>query len=144
MFKTMLVTAQPFAFRQGAFQIFLLGGRSCDRLPAKTGIMRYFVRFFFLASCLMACVYPVVAQQTAVYHDKELHYKNGMDLFDKQKYGAAQKEFESALKEADLPMATRDNCAFYAAWCAALLYHAEAEFLLQAYLDKHPVSPNRQ
>jgi hypothetical protein len=83
------------------------------------------------------------AQTTEIYHEKEFIYKNALDLFNKQKYAAAQKEFELALKDATLPLATRDNCEFYIAWCAAMLYNREAEYIFASYLDHYPVSQNR-
>jgi len=83
------------------------------------------------------------AQQTEIYLDKEAGYKAALDLFSKQKYGAAQKLFEKAAEDKTLALVTQDNCAFYAAWCAALLFHREAEYLLVSYIDNHPVSANR-
>src|SRR5690349_18167534 len=105
--------------------------------------MKKFALVFFLSTGLLF-FQTSRAQQTAVYLDVEAGYKTGLDLFNKQKYGAAQKEFEKTLEEKSLAPGIRDNCEFYAAWCASLLFHREAEYLLITYLDNHPVSPNRQ
>jgi tetratricopeptide (TPR) repeat protein len=105
--------------------------------------MKKFAFVFLISFGMLLFSVSIQAQQTAVYLDNEAGYKLGMDLFNKQKYGAAQKEFEKALEDKTLAPGTRDNSEFYAAWCASLLFHREAEYLLITYLDNHPVSPNR-
>lgn len=85
-----------------------------------------------------------VAQQTAVFHDVEWNYKAGLELFNKQKYAAAQKEFSKALLKGDvIAIETKDNASFYNALCAAKLYHREAEYLFLKYMDEYPVSASK-
>jgi TolA-binding protein len=105
--------------------------------------MKIVRKVLFVSVGMMLFAASLSAQQTEIYLDKEAGYKAGLDLFSKQKYGAAQKLFEQALEDKTLALETQDNCAFYAAWCAALLFHREAEYLLVSYINTYPVSANR-
>lgn len=46
--------------------------------------------------CFMATL-PVLAQQTAVYSDPAANFRQGIELFQSQKYGAAQEKFKQAI-----------------------------------------------
>lgn len=93
-------------------------------------------RFFWL---LLLISTRVFSQQTAIFVDPERQYQNGLDLFIKQKYAAAQKEF-FAVQESKLNIseAARGNATYYAAKCAAELFHRDAEFLLLGFIEKYP------
>jgi TolA-binding protein len=80
------------------------------------------------------------AQQTEYYHEPDLLYKQGVELFNKEKYGAAQETFEKYLEEPDASPATKLNAMYYQAVCAYELFHPDAGNLLSTYLDEHPES----
>lgn len=87
----------------------------------------------------------VFSQQTAIYTDPERGYQLGLDLFYKQKYVAAQKEFQRVLAaEPPLSMEARGNSSFYSALCAAELFHGDAEYLLEEFMENYPENPHYQ
>jgi len=96
---------------------------------------------YFFALLLIAFSCPLFAQQTAVYRDPEKNYQLGLELFNKQKYGAAQKEFQLVV-ESTGPIAdeSRSNSEFYIAFCAAELFNRDAEYLLTNFISNHPES----
>ena len=78
--------------------------------------------------------FNVLAQQTAIFLDPERHYQAGLDLLEKQKFGAAQKEFTQVLSSREnISEITRGNATFYSAKCASELFNKDAEFLLLSF-----------
>jgi len=99
------------------------------------------VLFLLVFSC-------VRAQQTAVYTDKEKGYHLALELYNKQKYGAAQKEFDkisaapSALGGSKSPsLGVVAEAEYLAARCAIELFNKDAEYRLIHFLSNHPESP---
>jgi TolA-binding protein len=87
----------------------------------------------------------VFSQQTAIYLDPERQYQSALDLFAKQKYGAAQKEFRQVqLSRENISVMTRGNAAYYVAKCAAELFNKDAEYLLLSFLNQYPANGNYQ
>ena len=85
----------------------------------------------------------VSAQKTAIYFDPERNYQFGLELFNKQKYGAAQKEFQSVIDSREaISVESRTNSEFYIAFCAAELFNKDAEYLLVNFIENHPESSN--
>src|SRR4051812_14010225 len=97
-------------------------------------------RFFVIILFSHFLFSPAHAQQTAVYVDAEKNYRLAVELFDKEKYAAAQKEFDAALKNPAVSEEARANSAFYGAVCAVELQNADAEERLMKYLELYPVS----
>ena len=52
------------------------------------------------------------AQQTAIYHDPDLLYKKGVDLFVKEKYSAAKEVFQNYLTQPNITTANKINAAY--------------------------------
>ena len=102
--------------------------------------MKYLVVLYLL-------VIPFVlnAQKTAVYTDELSSYKDGMDLFDKEKYVAAQNKFNKVI---ELINDNQDeisiNAQYYSAVCALELFNRDAENLLNEFVKQHPESPKVQ
>jgi TolA-binding protein len=89
--------------------------------------------------------FHVFSQQTAIYTDPEKHYKTGLDLLEKQKYVAAQKEFLQVVNSMEnISFLTRANASFYNAKCASELFNKDAEFLLLNFLTDYPANANYQ
>ncbi len=85
------------------------------------------------------------SQQTAIYQDTERDYQLGLDLLQKQKYGAAQKLFMQVLESKNhLSYEVISNSAYYSAKCASELFNKDAEYLLQDFIGKYPASSNYQ
>lgn len=77
------------------------------------------------------------AQQTAAYTEPERLYHDGLELYNHQKYGAAQKKFNDFVATTKPTLLTAD-AQFYAALCALELQNKDGEYLLLTYLDKNP------
>jgi len=98
-------------------------------------IQPLFLFFVFLS-------FQATAQKTAVYTDKYRDYREGMELYDKAKYSAAQQKFEKIIRSVnDEHDEVQINSEYYAALCALNLFHPDAEFLLQEFIEHHPESP---
>lgn len=80
------------------------------------------------------------AQKTLIYTDKDVDFKMGMELFAKEKYGAAQKIFQKVIETNRPQTEERVDAEFYAAICALELFNEDAEFLLSQFILKHPES----
>ena len=92
---------------------------------------------------LSLCVITIglVAQRTSVYREPEAAYRSGMDLFEKEKYGAAQKDFTFVIENEPNPIALlRVNAEYYDALCALELYNGDAEYKFTEFLRQHPSS----
>ena len=82
-------------------------------------------------------------QQSIVYENAYTKYKEAIDLFDKEKYGAAQKlflEIHNELSGERSEIAV--NAQYYEALCGLQLFNADAESLLLQFVYEHPENPN--
>ncbi|MFZ4797627.1 MAG: tetratricopeptide repeat protein, partial [Bacteroidia bacterium] len=81
--------------------------------------------------------YKATAQRTAVYEDESRIYQRALELFDKEKYAAAQKHFEMfAGKSKDEVYVV--NAKYYAATCAMELANNDALKLFQSIIKRYP------
>lgn len=99
----------------------------------KSRLVLLFLFFVFIVAELKA-------QQTAIWHDPEFNYKLGYELLIKEKFSAAKKEFEKAVQNPDLPLASRQNAQYYMAVCSAELYHTDGEKILEKFIEENPQS----
>ncbi len=84
-------------------------------------------------------------QQTAIYELPEARYRTGLELYEIEKYGAAQDAFVEVIEKVQDPNSLMQiNARFYAAVCALELENADAEYKLQAFIDDYPESANAQ
>ena len=82
------------------------------------------------------------AQQTNLLRDKDADLRHGFELFDKEKYGAAQRYFiKAASIYPDPHTEVRKEAEYYSALCAVELFHRDAEYLLTKFIYEHPESP---
>jgi TolA-binding protein len=80
-------------------------------------------------------------QQSERYEGEYVRYHTAEDLFEKQKYSAAQQEFSLFMDELqDVHDAFFIKSKYYHALCALYLYHANAESLLLGFLAEYPES----
>ncbi|MBL0047826.1 MAG: tetratricopeptide repeat protein [Bacteroidetes bacterium] len=91
---------------------------------------------------LLSLIYapPSSAQKTIIYTDKDADFKLGMELFAKEKYGAAQKVFQKVIESAKPQTEERVDAEYYTAICALELFNDDAEYLLTQFVQKHPES----
>lgn len=96
-----------------------------------------------LLGCFSAVAVTVgYAQRTNVYVEPEVIYREGLELFQKEKYAAAQPKFEEflALKK-PTAAGTRALAAYLDAVCAVELFHEDGEAKLTHFLATYPESP---
>jgi tetratricopeptide (TPR) repeat protein len=87
----------------------------------------------------------VFAQQSERYVGDYARYHRAEDLYEKQKYSAAQQEFKAfIIVNGDVNDPFFVKAKYYHAMCALYLYHADAEALLLGFLSEYPESIYRQ
>ncbi len=92
--------------------------------------------------CVGLAVSGAWAQKTTVYTDEAVDYRAGLELYDKAKYSAAQEKFDRVIAQTpDTQDEVRILSEYYHALCAMKLFHPDAEYLLQRFIDLHPESP---
>jgi TolA-binding protein len=80
-------------------------------------------------------------QTTAIFNNPELDYRLGLELFAKEKFGAAQPYFESVINQVDDPVSPlRISASYYDALCALELYNSNAEYKLAQFSENYPGS----
>lgn len=80
------------------------------------------------------------AQKTQLYLDKEALYKNGLELFDKKQYTAAQKAFTDYLNAVSGTTLLKTDAEYYVAACGIELFHKDGEWRMKEFIERHPES----
>jgi len=104
-----------------------------------------FLRKSIPAILLLLSAFALSAQETAVYNEANLAYKRGVDFFNQNLYGIAQKEFRVAmdiLRPANEPewKAIKIDAELYHAKCAVRIDQPEAEKLVLDFLRENSPS----
>lgn len=95
---------------------------------------------FILVFCI--CSVFGYAQQSQIYKDVDADFKTGVELFQKEKYGAAQKSFVKVIETHPDPQSlVRIDAEYYKAICAIELFNKDGEFYLKQFVKDHPESP---
>lgn len=82
------------------------------------------------------------AQRTQYYLDSERALKDGIDLFQKQKYGDAKSLFYDLFQsKVDLTEYARSEATYYYAASSVELFHEDAEYLMKHFISSYPESP---
>lgn len=105
-----------------------------------------YFRPYILALLALWLALDLSAQQTVVFTEATQAYKRGVDFFNQQIYGLAQKEFRSTmdmLRPVNEPewKAVKTDAELYHAKCAVRLGQPEAEKLTLDFLREHSPSP---
>lgn len=83
-----------------------------------------------------------LAQQTRIYTDPDAEFKQGIELFQKEKFGAAQKSFaKTMVSHPDPNSLVHIDAEFYHAICAIELFNKDGELYLKEFIANHPESP---
>ena len=91
---------------------------------------------------LTACTNFVFAQKTTIYVHEDAEFKTGIELYQKEKYGAAQKSFMKVIEShPDTKSLVRIDAEYYNAICAIELFNKDGELYLKQFVKDHPESP---
>ena len=83
-----------------------------------------------------------IAQKPNIYFDSEKDYKKGLELFQKEKFGSAQKYFnKTSIQIEDENSEIKINAEFYSGLCGLELYNPDADLLLIEFIHKYPEHP---
>jgi len=94
----------------------------------------------FLAVLFNGAVY---AQKTLAFNEFDSKFNKGVDLFDKEKYGSAQKHFQDLLENStNLSSILKAQAEYYIAICAVELFNKDAEYLVSSFISSNPESPD--
>jgi tetratricopeptide (TPR) repeat protein len=97
------------------------------------------IRSFFCIVFLLGHMSVVTAQKTTVYTHSDVDFKTGIELFQKEKYGAAQKHFNKITESNHTTSALLlADAEYYSAICATELFNKDGEFYLKEFIKKHP------
>jgi TolA-binding protein len=103
----------------------------------KLNIFLTVLLMFFLA-------FPVIsiAQKTAVYNNPLAEYKSALELFNKQKFSAAEKQFANVIAMVGKEQSElKCNSEYYIGLCALELFNADAEYLTLNFIKENAESP---
>ncbi|MBI4929167.1 MAG: tetratricopeptide repeat protein [Bacteroidetes bacterium] len=102
--------------------------------------------YIILLGILFLLCITVFSQKTAIYTNPDADFKTALELFQKQKYGSAQKQFLKIVHryQNEQNNLTRIDAEFYSALCALELFNKDAELLLKNFITNHPESPQVQ
>jgi TolA-binding protein len=97
---------------------------------------------FLFCTFLITLTTSVFGQKTTVYIHEDAEFKTGIELFQKEKYGSAQKSFNKIIeKKSDPTSLVRIDAEYYSALCAIELFNKDGEFYLKQFIKDHPESP---
>ncbi len=104
--------------------------------------MRLLLRYVWvMLSILLLLSAEGVAQTPHYFTTEEYAYRRAQDLYQKEKYAAAQKAFDEIVSryhsDDDILAAMAE---YYAARCAMLLFNEDAEYRLFTFISNHPES----
>ncbi len=101
-----------------------------------TILQRLSLILFVIISCN-----NLLAQQSLVSTAANPDFRNGMDLYQKEKFIPAQQYFQKAIENiSDVHSEIRIDAEYYAAVCAVEMFHANAEPMLKKFIEDHPES----
>jgi len=95
----------------------------------------------FLIALLVFCFVQVKAQETQVYSDPSASFNKALDLYDAQRYSAAEHLFEQVAKQSPDQSNMKIDADFYSAVCSMYLFHDDAERRMIGFIQLHPQSP---
>jgi tetratricopeptide (TPR) repeat protein len=96
-----------------------------------------------LSSFLCILSLTVNGQKSAVYTSPDQDLYEGIELFEKEKYGAARNEFEQVIAATDgVETQVRAEAMYYNAMSAIELYNLDAEYQVFKFIAEHPESPH--
>ncbi len=101
-------------------------------------------KHFLLLLMLLAMTLKGLPQQTAIRTEPDATFREAMELFNKEKYGAARQLFlqtKGNIQETKSDLYA--NASLYAAICATELFNPDAEQMLRQFIETYPAHSNR-
>jgi TolA-binding protein len=88
--------------------------------------------------------HPAMAQQSMVFDEAYPEFRDGLDLFQKEKFLAAQENFQNTMDAIANPQSeVRIDAQYHHALCALYLFHDDAEVLLKRFIESNPENTHR-
>jgi len=82
------------------------------------------------------------SQQTSQHTHEDRYYRKGMELFEKENYGAAQDFFQKAYDYyGSQSTVLKSKAQYYTALCAVKLFNEDAEYLTYSFIKDNPENP---
>jgi tetratricopeptide (TPR) repeat protein len=102
--------------------------------------------YIFLFGIFFLICIALFSQKTAIYTNPDADLKSALELFQRQKFGSAQKQFSKISERyaSEPNNLVRIDAEYYAALCALELFNKDAELLLKKFIAQHPESPRTQ
>ncbi len=98
------------------------------------------VIFIFILLCSVNNL--VLGQKTTIYTHQNATYNSALELYDKEKFSAAQEQFKAVLNNIDdRKSEVAVNAQYYHAICGLELFNIDAENLLIEFIYAYPESP---
>lgn len=103
--------------------------------------MRFYRLVSITAIYILLFSSTLTAQQSVYFTERDRLYEEALDLFDKEKFSAAQEKFREFEELVDNPRdELRVNAEYYQGVCALYLFHKDAEYELEKFVADHPDS----
>ena len=101
--------------------------------------LKYLIYILILVCSVNSTVF---GQKTTIYTHNLATYNSALELYDKEKFGAAQEKFAQVLKTIDEKKSeVAVNAKYYHAICGLELFNINAEHLLIEFIYAYPESP---
>ena len=98
------------------------------------------ITLIFILLCAVS--HLVSGQKTTIYTHKNANYNTALELYDKEKFSAAQEVFSTFLRNSeDRKSEITVNAQYYHAICGLELFNIDAENLLIEFIYAYPESP---
>ncbi len=82
---------------------------------------------------------PLIAQKPASFDYHLSEYSRAFELFEREKYGAAQRYFTKAISDfGDSDSEQKTKAEYYSAICAIRLFNEDAEYLMASFIGRYP------
>ena len=102
-------------------------------------------RSLFLIICLSFYFCKAHSQNTLGYTENEVHFNNGIELFEKKAYSAARKEFKTYVEASEKTISPNQfniaNAEYYAAVCALYTNAKDADIEVHRFVLNHSEHP---
>ncbi|HSI91303.1 MAG TPA: tetratricopeptide repeat protein, partial [Adhaeribacter sp.] len=102
--------------------------------------MKFYQKIILTSAMLGAGAHTAEAQQTQVFSNEERYLHEGLELFDREKYGAAQQAFAKYISLVGDENRTADAQYYYAV-SGLYLFHPDAEKLVLNFASRYPSHP---
>lgn len=103
--------------------------------------MRFILKISLAVFFLQLLSNSSYTQETAIYQNPEADYRLATELFQNEKYSAAQKKYSSVIKAMDNHASPlRIEAVYFEALCALELFNGDAEYKLNQFLIKYPAN----